>query len=68
MECDAPFTQQFGAWWDGLDEGEQESVDAAVRLLEARGIALRFPHSSGVATSKHPHMRELRVQRFTMST
>ena len=33
-----------------------------VGLLEAKGPALRYPHSSGVAGSKHPHMRELRVQ------
>lgn len=31
-------------------------------LLEAEDAALRFPYSSGVAGSKHAHMRELRVQ------
>lgn len=41
---------------------EQEDVDASVGLLERYGPALKFPHSSGVASSVHPQMRELRVQ------
>jgi hypothetical protein len=38
------------------------SIDAAVRLLEARGPSLGFPHSSGIESSRHSHMRELRIQ------
>lgn len=56
------YTDEFGGWWDGLTEAEQESVDAHVRLLEERGPQLGHPYSSGIARSKHPHMRELRVQ------
>ena len=56
------YTDEFGAWWDGLTEVEQESVAYAVGLLEAKGPTLGHPHSSGVAGSKHSHMRELRVQ------
>ena len=33
-----------------------------MRLLEERGPQLGHPHSSGIARSKHPHMRELRIQ------
>jgi len=33
-----------------------------VLLLEQLGPNLGFPHSSGIAGSKHSHMRELRVQ------
>jgi hypothetical protein len=33
-----------------------------VELLEEHGPSLPFPHSSGVATSRHRHMRELRIQ------
>jgi hypothetical protein len=55
-------TDEFGEWWDGLSEGEQESIDTSVRLLEARGPQLGYPHSSGVALSRHTRMRELRVQ------
>ena len=31
------YTDEFGPWWDALNEGAQESVAAAVSLLEARG-------------------------------
>ena len=62
MTWDVEFTDEFGAWWDGLSEAEQESVDASVRLLEARGPNLPFPYSSGIEMSKHGHMRELRIQ------
>lgn len=56
------FTDEFGQWWDGLTMAEQESVDASVRLLEARGPQLPFPHSSAIRGARHPHLRELRVQ------
>ena len=56
------YTDEFGAWWLGLSEAEQVSVDASVRLLEARGPNLGYPHSSGIARSRHAHMRELRIQ------
>jgi hypothetical protein len=49
-------------WWNSLSEEEQESVRASVVLLEENGPNLRSPHSSGIATSKHSHMRELRIQ------
>gem|GEM_PF-5309804 len=48
-------------WWNELSEDEQETVDVSVRLLEAKGIALPFPHSSDVKGSKHGNMRELRT-------
>jgi hypothetical protein len=57
------YTDEFGDWWNGLSETEQESVDASVHLLEKRGPQLGHPHSSGIARSRHSHMRELRVQR-----
>lgn len=45
-----------------MTEGEQESVRASVKLLEDFGPELPFPHSSGVTTSRHSKMRELRIQ------
>ena len=33
-----------------------------VELLAEHGSELQFPYSSGVAGSRHGHMRELRVQ------
>ena len=62
MASELEYTDEFGAWWEGLDGDEQESVYAAVILLETLGPNLRYPHSSGVETSRHGHMRELRVQ------
>lgn len=62
MEWDIEYTDQFGEWWDGLSEGEQECVRASVKLLAALGPRLPFPHSSGVTSSRHANMRELRVQ------
>lgn len=62
MAWDVEYTGEFGQWWDSLSEVEQESIDVSVRLLEAMGPQLPFPHSSGVKGSKHGHMRELRVQ------
>jgi hypothetical protein len=62
MEWDIEYTDEFGAWWDDLTEGEQESVRASVKLLAHFGPRLRFPYSSGVKGSRHSHMRELRIQ------
>jgi hypothetical protein len=56
------FTAEFGRWWDGLSPGEQKSVDFTVTLLQEVGPTLRMPHSSGIETSRHTHMRELRIQ------
>jgi hypothetical protein len=62
MEWSVEFTDEFEGWWDGLSVEEQEDVGASVGLLEKYGPALKFPHSSGVASSIHPQMRELRIQ------
>jgi len=62
MAWNVEFTDEFGAWWQELSESEQESVDASVRLLEERGPALPFPYSSGIVSSRHSRMRELRIQ------
>lgn len=62
MAWEIEFTDEFGSWWQRLSAAEQESVRAYVRLLQDFGVALRFPYCSGVETSRHAHMRELRVQ------
>ncbi len=43
-------------------KNEHISIDAGVRLLEKRGPTLGYPYSSKISDSKHPHMRELRIQ------
>jgi hypothetical protein len=62
VACDVEFTDEFEAWWESLDEEAQDSVAQVVGLLEARGVTLGHPYSSGVRGSRHGHMRELRVQ------
>ncbi|HLG59374.1 MAG TPA: type II toxin-antitoxin system RelE/ParE family toxin [Vicinamibacterales bacterium] len=61
-QWEVEFTDEFGTWWDGLTADEQESVAFSVGLLGDNGPMLEHPHSSGIAISKHSHMRELRVQ------
>ncbi|MEI9977247.1 MAG: type II toxin-antitoxin system RelE/ParE family toxin [Ignavibacteriota bacterium] len=56
------FIDEFEVWWNGLAMEEQESVAHDVAILREQGVNLRFPRCSGVSTSKHPHMRELRIQ------
>lgn len=62
MTWEVEFTDEFGVWWETLAEVEQDAVDWSVGLLEARGPHLGHPHTSGIAMSRHDHMRELRVQ------
>jgi hypothetical protein len=45
-----------------LDEGEQDSIDRVVGLLEEKGTGLGRPYSTRIETSKHGQMRELRIQ------
>lgn len=62
MTWNVEYTDEFGAWWTTLAEGEQDSVAVVVTLLEQRGPHLPYPYSSGIEGSKHNQMRELRVQ------
>lgn len=62
VEWDVEYTGEFESWWNGLEQGEQASVNAGVILLQKLGPDLRAPYSSRITTSKHSHMRELRVQ------
>jgi hypothetical protein len=55
-------TDEFKVWWSGLTEAECISVERAVLLLEERGPYIPFPYSSKVNGSRHPALRELRVQ------
>jgi hypothetical protein len=49
-------------WYRDLSETQQDDITANGLLLMEHGPQLPFPNSSGVNGSKHPHMRELRVQ------
>ena len=56
------YTNEFGDWWNTLSVSEQETVSASVELLMKLGPALPYPHSSGLMSSRHDDMRELRIQ------
>jgi hypothetical protein len=62
MAWEVEFTDEFGERWEGLTASEQMSVDFTVSLLQEVGPTLKMPHSSGVVSSRHSHMRELRIQ------
>jgi hypothetical protein len=75
MVWEVEFSDEFGEWWNGLDAVEQKSVDFSVTLLSEAGPTLKMPHSSGVESSRHKHMREpessmrdVRTESFTHST
>jgi hypothetical protein len=62
VSWDVEYTDEFDGWWNSLSEGEQEDVDAYVAALMTFGVTLKFPYCSSVESSRHSHMRELRVQ------
>jgi hypothetical protein len=55
-------TDEFAEWFASLSDEEQVSVGRVVDLLVAHGPSLPFPYSSRIETSRHRHMRELRIQ------
>lgn len=53
---------EFERWWATLTEAEQISVDAHIRVLAAKGPMLGRPYVDSIKNSRHPNMKELRVQ------
>jgi hypothetical protein len=62
MAYEVEVTDEWLEWFNQLTADEQEEIAAAIGLLENRGPQLPFPYSSGVSSSRHSHMRELRTQ------
>ena len=56
------FTEEFFVWWSELGERAQDAIGVKVHMLQGRGPLLGFPHSSGVVTSRHAHLRQLREE------
>lgn len=54
-------TAEFEEWFLGLSRADARAVVRGVGLLEAKGLALGFPHSSALGGSRYA-LRELRVQ------
>jgi hypothetical protein len=57
MAWQVEYTDEFGDWWDTLNEEEQVDVDAIVGLLEEKGPNLPYPYSSDVKGSKYGSLR-----------
>jgi len=57
---DVEYTDEFEAWWGGLQVEEQRAITAAVELLERDGPALGRPIVDTVKASRHSNMKELR--------
>ena len=62
MSWGVEYTDEYGEWWHGLRVDEQDDIESTVDLLVEHGPSLPFPFSSGISGSRHPHMRELRIQ------
>jgi len=55
------YTDQFGAWWQELDDDQQERVAAAVEIIEQGGPAVGRPLVDTLEGSRHANMKELRA-------
>jgi hypothetical protein len=62
MAWNVEYTDEFEAWWESLDDDEQDSVRASVELLTDIGPNLGRPHADTVKGSRHANMKELRTQ------
>ena len=62
MPWEVEYTNEFEDWWLELTERQKDSINSKVNLLMERGPRLAYPHSSSIHSSRHGHMRELRVQ------
>ena len=56
------YTNEFGQWWEGLGDAEQEAVARSVELLRRIGPQLGRPHADSMKGSRHSNMKELRTQ------
>jgi hypothetical protein len=54
---DVEFTDQFERWWEDLSVKEQDSIDAAVDMLQQRGPGLGRPYVDTIVASRHPNMK-----------
>ena len=54
-------TDAVQAWWASLDDKGQRVLVRGQALLAVHGVHLGYPYTSKIRTSRHPHMRELRL-------
>lgn len=63
MVWEVEYTDEFGDWYQRLDDQDQDALIARVELLEQLGPALGRPTVDNVHQSRHPNMKELRAER-----
>ncbi len=59
------YTDEFGDWFDGLDDADSKKILKWVDLLAATGVQLGHPYSSAINGSKYA-IRELRQDGETL--
>jgi hypothetical protein len=57
------YTDEFGTWFETLEEDQQDAVIARVELLETEGPSLGRPTVDTIVGARHPNMKELRVSK-----
>lgn len=56
------YTDQFGEWYESLEEADQEPIRTVVERLAEHGPSLRRPTVAEIKGSRFdPQMRELRI-------
>src|SRR5262245_41378281 len=56
-------TDEYYAWFQSLDEGQQDAVRLDIGVLERMGPRLGRPQVDSIKGSKHSNMKELRTMR-----
>ena len=62
MSCEVEYTDEYGECWHDLPASQQGAVVAKVGLFMAHGPDSPHSYSTGVKSSRHGNMRELRIQ------
>ena len=62
LRWDVIVTDEFARWYDSLEDGQADALDARVELLRDFGPALGRPTVDRVAGSKLAKLKELRVR------
>ncbi len=57
------YTDEFGTWFERLEEDQQDAVIARVELLKTEGPSLGRPTVDTIVGARHPNMKELRVSK-----
>jgi hypothetical protein len=54
-------TDEYFAWFRGLDDGQQDAIRADIEMLERMGPFLGRPYVDSIKGSRHSNLKELRT-------